>query len=194
MYIIHIDFTVGSRIISTPDWHWPKHAWKKKDYWNKLKNIWKILYFINVSMEPTKGSIIIGFIGTSNSGKDNNMNYFPVMLDMVKEQIWRGFGPFLYAVACKEPPSHSWVYAYQLPSSVQPTGFQLDWGPSPEMATAEHRFSHRTISVWILRYAFGHCFAGKPSLSHVVEATRLSAKMTWYLVESIIPLILTLDL
>ena len=65
----------------------------------------------------------------------------------------------------KKDPSHSWVCAYQLTSSTQPTGFQLDWGLVTEMAIAERWFCfHRTISVWILRYALGHCLIFEATL------------------------------
>ena len=37
----------------------------------------------------------------STSGKENSMESFAVMLGMVKEHVWRNFGPFLDADPCK---------------------------------------------------------------------------------------------
>ena len=50
----------------------------------------KIKYSFNKKMILQKCS-------TSTSGKDNLMEPFLVMLDKVKEHIWRDFGPFFYA-------------------------------------------------------------------------------------------------
>ena len=81
-------------------------------------------------------------------------------------QILAGSFAFLYSCSCSCPLQFSPQIFYWIEGGI-----------------AERRLCcHGTISVWILRYALGHCLAGKSTsrvsgLNLMVEATRLSAKI-----------------
>ena len=85
------------------------------------------IILLNIDFTKIKGFIIIGtpclVLYASTSGKDNRVESFPQ-----GNRAWQGKGTHLMGFwtipLCKslKDPS-SWVCAYQLPYSVQPTGF-----------------------------------------------------------------------
>ena len=169
--------------------------------WNQPKSY---NYLIQNTFHQIQGFIIFGtpfiwfiypnlVLSATTSGKDNSMESFPVMFDKVKEHIWRDFGPFLQIL------SRSFTFlGLRLSTALFNSADRCTIG----LRSGDWDGHDRTLILLSqnhccvdLEVCFGSLSCWKvhiqPSPSPLAEATRLSAKIAWYLVEFIMPSILT---
>ena len=128
--------------------------------------------------------------------KDNGTEPISIMFNKVGEHIWWDFGPFLHA----EPFKILHILRCALvdsPLQFRPHFFdrvKVRWLRWP-LQNIDFVFREPFLCWFLIaiHYVWGHCWKVhlRSSLSFLAEATRCLVKMSWYLVEFIMPLILT---